>query len=222
MSAKNSIKDYVSNSFYHIYNRGVEKRNIFLDNQDYAVFLSYLKEYLLPKDENILQNKLAEEDLPWRDRAGIVKALRMNNFYNEIILMAFCLMTNHFHLLIKQNEANTIDSFMNSICVRYSMYFNKKYGRVGKLFQGVYKAVLVNNEEYLLYLTRYIHIQAVKSGVVRPSSLDTYLGKSSIEWLNTDLILSYFSKTNRNLSYESFVFQPDDGNFGNISRLLLE
>jgi len=222
MPAKNSIKTYISNGYYHIYNRGVEKRKIFLDEQDYAVFLSYLKEYLLPKDENGLRNKLAKENFTWHDRAEIVKTLRMNNFYEEIILLVFCLMSNHFHLLIKQNKFDSIDKFIGSLCSRYSVYFNKKYKRVGKLFQGVYKAVLVKNEEYLLYLSKYIHIQAENDRTKRPSSLDMYLGKSHIEWVNSDLILSYFSGTKRNLSYNDFIFQPKEDSFVNISELLIE
>src|SRR3989304_6385484 len=102
MPSKHSTKTYIENSYYHIYNRGVEKRNIFLDQQDYGVFLSYLKEYLLPKNERELANKLADPNVSSREKAKIIKLLRMNNFADEIILFAYCLMPNHFHLLIKQ------------------------------------------------------------------------------------------------------------------------
>ena len=140
MPARNSRKQYLENGYYHIYNRGVEKRKIFLDRQDYNVFLSYLKEYLLPKDEESLYKRLADRSISLMERDNIHKTLRMNNFAGEITLLAYCLMPNHFHFFIKQKSAGSIDKFMNSLGTRYTMYFNKKYDRVGSLYQGVYKA----------------------------------------------------------------------------------
>ena len=163
MPARNSVKQYVENSYYHLYNRGVEKRQIFQDSQDRSVLLNYLKEYLLPKDGKVLLDKLSEPDLSSKGRDRIVKLLRLNNFSREITLLAYCLMPNHFHFFIKQESADSIDKFMNSLCTRYTMYFNRKYKRVGPLFQGVYKAVLVKSEEQFLYLSSYIHKQALQS-----------------------------------------------------------
>ena len=105
MPAKNSVKNYVENSYYHLYNRGVEKRIIFQDSQDYAVFLNYLKEYLLPKDEQNLRNKLTDPNISYKEKDKIIKLLRLNNFTDEIILIAYCLMPNHFHLLVKQKSS---------------------------------------------------------------------------------------------------------------------
>lgn len=161
MPAKNSLKQYLENGYYHLYNRGVEKRLIFQDKQDYSVFLSYLKEYLLPKDEKTLLNRLSGIDTTWAEKDKILKALRLNNYSDEILLLGFCLMPNHFHLLIKQLMIDSIDRFISSIGTRYTMYFNRKYKRVGSLYQGVYKAVLVSTDEQLLQLSRYIHRQAL-------------------------------------------------------------
>lgn len=157
MPAKNSLKIYTPNSYYHLYNRGVEKRIIFIDEQDYHVFLSYLKEYLIPKDELALRKRLADSNTSYKEKDKILKALRMNNFSEEIFLVAYCLMPNHFHLLIKQSDELSIDRIMNSLGTRYTMYFNRKYKRVGPLYQDVYKAVLVRTDEQLLHLSRYIH-----------------------------------------------------------------
>lgn len=157
MASRNSRKVYSENSYYHIYNRGVEKRLIFLDNQDYYIFLSYLKEYLLPKDEQKLSQQLSNPNTSYKEKSKILRLLRLNNFADEIMLLAYCLMPNHFHLLIKQKSHNSIDKFMNSLGVRYTMYFNRKYKRVGALCQDVYKAVLIENEPQLLYLSSYIH-----------------------------------------------------------------
>lgn len=157
MASKNSRKSYVEQGYYHIYNRGVEKRHIFLDPQDYGVFLSYLKEYLSPKDEKALSEKLSDPSISAQERDKTLKLLKRNNFYNEILLLAFCLMPNHFHLLIKQSNALSIDKFMNSLALRYVIYFNRKYKRTGGLFQDVYKAVSIETDEQFLHLTRYIH-----------------------------------------------------------------
>lgn len=220
MPARNSRKQYLENGYYHIYNRGVEKRNIFLDSQDYSVFLSYLKEYLLPKEEEILRERLSE-DISWNEKNKILKILRMNNFNGEIILLSYCLMPNHFHLFIKQKNANSIDTFMNSLCTRYTMYFNKKYKRVGSLYQGVYKGVLLENEEHFLHLSRYIHRQSLHLQVPQgealknlrekyPCSYYDYIGKRKTEWVHPEEIVSYFSKTNPFLSYETFVLESEN------------
>lgn len=221
MPAKNSIKTYEENSFYHIYNRGVEKRLIFQDEQDYAVFLSYLKTYLLPKDEKQLRNSLADPNLNYKEKDGILKLLRLNNFAGDIKLIAYSLMPNHFHFLLKQESANAIDYFMNSLATRYTMFFNKKYKRVGSLYQAVYKAVLVESDQQLLYLTSYIHRNPLPERFIpkekilsvlhsQPSSLPEYLGEKQTNWICPEEILTFFSKTNQRLSYKSFVEQEED------------
>jgi putative transposase len=210
MPAKNSRKNYVSNGYYHIYNRGVEKRIIFLDQQDYSVFLSYLKEYLLPKNENELREKLANQNISYKEKDKISKLLRLNNFNEEISLLAYCLMPNHFHFMVKQQNFGAIDKFMNSLGTRYTMYFNRKYKRVGSLYQGVYKAVLIENDAQYLHLSRYIHQQALELGNNQPSSFLDYLGMRKTHWINSDEILSYFSKENPSLTYKNFVLQTDD------------
>jgi len=161
MPARNCIKQYTENAYYHIYNRGVEKRQIFLDHQDYAVFLSYLKDYLTPKNEKMLMEKLSDPNTSYKEKDKLIKLLRLNNFFDEITLIAYCLMPNHFHFFVRQKNSNSIDKFMQSIATRYTMYFNRKYKRVGSLFQGVYKAVMVTGEMQFIYLTKYIHRQAL-------------------------------------------------------------
>ncbi|MBI4079124.1 MAG: transposase [Candidatus Levybacteria bacterium] len=221
MPTKNSIKSYVEDGYYHIYNRGVEKRKIFQSQQDYAVFLSYLIEYLMPKNEKELYKRLADPAISYKEKANIIRALRMNNFAEEIILLTYCLMPNHFHFLLKQKHAGSIDTFMNSLATRYTMYFNKKYKRVGPLYQDVYKAVLVGSEEQFLHLSRYIHRNPLNVNALRnrtkeavlmsqPSSYGEYLGLRNTAWIHPQEILSYFSKINPALSYPSFVEQQDD------------
>lgn len=221
MPAKNSLKQYLENGYYHIYNRGVEKRKIFMDQQDYAVFLSYLKEYLLPKNEKELHERLSDPQISSKEKDKTLKALRMNNFAEEITLLAYCLMPNHFHFFVKQKEADSIDRFVQSLATRYTAYFNRKYKRVGSLCQGVYKAVLITSDAQFLHLSRYIHKQALASQgetlrEQQPCSYFDYLGLRKTEWIHPEEILSYFDKTTPNLSYENFVRQNHDG------QLLLE
>lgn len=210
MPAKNSLKTYIENGFYHIYNRGVEKRKIFLDEQDYRVFLSYLKIYLSPIEESIsnLQNN---DELIYQDKnIQISRLYTLNNFFNKIDLISYVLMPNHFHLELRQKNKKNIEIFMRSLITKYTMYFNRKYKRVGPLFQGRYKAVLILCEEYLLHLSCYIHLnplELLSKGQLlesyRWSSYPAYVNNLSINWLKKDLILFNFIKNQD--SYKKFV-----------------
>lgn len=220
MPAKNRVKTYTEGGYYHIYNRGVAKREIFLDAQDYGVFLSYLKEYLLPKDEAQLHEKLSDPNTSYKEKDKILKQLRLNNFAGEINLLAYCLMPNHFHFFVKQKNANSINKFMQSLATRYTMYFNKKYKRVGFLYQDNYKAVLITSEPQFIYLSKYIHKQALASQgptlqgwkEKQPSSFAEYIGQRKTEWVFPEEVLSYFSKSNPSLSYQSFVQENEENN----------
>lgn len=231
MPSRNVIKTYLENGYYHIYNRGVNKQPIFNDEQDYGVLLSYLKEYLLPKDEKHLQEMLANPMMTWKDKDKALKALRLNNFNDEITLLCHKLMPNHFHFLIKQKLIDGIDRFMSSLCTRYTMFFNKKYKRVGPLYQSAYKAIMIESDEQLLYLTSYIHRNGIDKNLAsqgdslqrllsQPSSLPEYLGQRKTEWVHPEEILSFFSKTNPLLSYQAFVEQTND--YSSISKTLID
>lgn len=214
MPAKNSVKTYVENGFYHVYNRGVEKRNIFVDEQDYRVFLSYLKIYLSPFEEfeNYLKNN---DELVDQDRnIQISRLYTLNNFFNKIDLISYVLMPNHFHLELRQTNKKDIEIFMRSLITKYTMYFNRKYKRVGPLFQGRYKAVLILSEEYLIHLSRYIHLNPLelilkdeKLYMYPWSSYQAYIGKLEVKWLKSNLILSIFPKMlgNTYSSYEEYI-----------------
>lgn len=195
MPAKNTVKQFIENGYYHVYNRGVEKRDIFLDKQDYAVFLNYLKKYLDP---------ILGSDPLWRRKS----------LAQEVDLLAFCLMPNHFHLLVKQITINGVTKLMRAVCTNYVMYFNTKYERVGGLFQGKYKAALILDDAYLLHLSRYIHLNPNTGSDPLTSypysSYNHYLGAKNSSWIKSQEILNFFKtaqKTNLKdvLSYQSFV-----------------
>lgn len=208
MAAKNSIKLYVDDGYYHLYNRGVAKTSVFLDEQDYAVFLSYLKEYLTPP---------APLDAVDMEKINKERIYIRRNYFDEIELLVFCLMPNHFHLLLKQNETRSIEFFMRSLLIRYASYFNKRYQRVGHLFQDVYKGILIQREEYWLWLSRYIHrnpIDLLKPGQELKdysySSYPNYLGVRKSEWVKPKEILAMFK------NYQEFVEGPEEEQTDNL------
>jgi putative transposase len=220
MPGKNSIKTYGDDCYYHVYNRGVNKRKIFKDKQDYSVFLSYLKEYLLPRDHEKLLKIVADTSLSVKEKELAKKQLRLNNFSDRVFLIAYCLMPNHFHFLIKQKDAQGMELLMRSLMTRYTMYFNKRHGRIGTLFQSSYKAVLIESDAQLLHVSRYIHLNPVAGRILKgeslfdqiasqPSSYPVYLGKIKQDWVNTEIILSNFSKSGFS-SYQSFVELRDN------------
>lgn len=225
MASKNSIKSNLENGFYHIYNRGVGKMEIFKDEQDYDVFLNYLKEGLssLPDKDSV------PHEIYFEDRAFKVVGRMSKNFYERLVLVCYCLMPNHIHLEIKQVEINSMKDFMHSLLIRYSMYFNKKYNRVGPVFQGRYKAVYVENEMYLLYLSKYIHLNPLEISndlTKSKSSYSDYLGLTKTLWVNTDIILSFFNKKvssefKKTNSYKKFV-ESDESNIEIIKHMALD
>lgn len=201
MPAKNIVKSFIPNGYYHIYNRGVEKRDIFLDKQDCVVFQRYLKLYLgNPQEVKNIQ-------IPR------VQVFLQNNMHDEIDLLSFSLMPNHIHLQLKQKNTDSISRFMKRLTTSYVMYFNRKYKRVGALFQNVYKAAYIPNELYLLHLSRYIHLNP--QNITHPlidfldfCSFPYYLAEKEASWIKKDEILSYFNSykaNNKGESYKDFV-----------------
>ena len=213
MPQKNSRKEYGAGGYYHIYNRGIDKREIFLDEQDYSVFIGYMKFYL---DKPILQGQA----LKGVNGKTVPPSRISKNYTNEISLLAYCLMPNHFHFLIRQSSDRGIAEFMQSLLLKYVLYFNKRYKRVGSLFQSRYKTVLIHNEDQFIYITKYIHRNAIDLVPSRPgleglrdykySSYGNYLGLFKQSWVKTEDILSYFSKTNPKNTYQAFVEETGD------------
>jgi len=137
--------------FYHLYNRGVEKRIIYKDAQDYRRFTELL--YVANTRESVDLRRI-------RSRYDTVYDWERSD--QLVAIGAYCLMPNHFHILLTPLHDEAVGTFMNKLCTSYSMYFNKKYKRKGTLFEGSYRARYVQNDEYLKYLFSYIHLNPVK------------------------------------------------------------
>jgi putative transposase len=137
--------------FYHVYNRGVEKRKVFLIRADYERFIAllYLANQTGPADLKHQGTTIAEIT---EERAG----------EPLVAVIAFCPMPNHFHLLLREKAEGGIARFMQKLTTGYTMYFNKRNERSGALFQGTYKATHVHNDRYFRYLVSYIHLNPVK------------------------------------------------------------
>lgn len=185
-------KIFYKGGYYHIYNRGNNKQNIFFDEQDYRFFLNRLKENIL--GEFILK--------PTR---GYVRKLLPTGSFS---IIAYCLMPNHFHFLLRQDASVTIDILMLKLCTSYSKYFNAKYEKVGHLFQDQYKSINVDNDSYLLWVSAYIHQNPFAAGIVSDlkvypwSSYPGYLGLHEDVMLTKQQILASFASVGE---YQKFV-----------------
>ena len=152
-----------------------------------------------------------------RDREKFLEYLQAAVERYGIKIHTYCLMTNHYHLLVETPEAN-LSRAIKWVNVSYAGYFNRKRHRQGHLFQGRYKAILVDADEYLKQLSRYIHLNPIRSGMV--TELDTYLFSSypaligqvkAPNWLESTWLLSLFGKSRRNAAknYRDFVEKVD-------------
>jgi putative transposase len=136
---------FAPGEFYHLYNRGTDKRIIFLDKNDYVHFLFLM--YVCNTTKSI---ELRNVDKNF-DRGQTI-----------VDIGAYCLMPNHFHILTYEKIDHGISKYMLKLMTGYSMYFNKKYKRTGKLYEGVFKSTYVNNDRYFKYLYSYIHLNPAK------------------------------------------------------------
>ncbi len=143
--------EFAPQEFYHVYNRGTDKRIIFESPEDYQRFLSLLYLANSTKSVSIKDIKKTHKNIYEFERGE-----------NLVAVGAYCLMPNHFHLLLTPLAEQGISKFMSKLMTGYSMYFNKKYERTGGLFESRFKAKHSDSDEYLKYLFSYIHLNPVK------------------------------------------------------------
>lgn len=169
MPSKNRIKTYKSGGVYHIYNRGIEGREIFTNEQDYEMFLKILENYSSDK-------KASEDTIYKRERPYLSKHRSEMKLSDEIEILAYCLMPDHYHLLVWQKNEDGITKLLRRVVTSYVMYFNQRYKRNGPLFENIYRAVLVEDEHQILELSRYIHMNPVSRQVRRFGLVETNSG----------------------------------------------
>ena len=199
-------------AYSHIYNKGIEDRVIFNDEQDYQVFQGFLEGYLTPPaDPETTKKAFTVNGRVFR---GIPH--QPKNYFKKVQLVAYCLMPGHFHLALQQTTPGSVEKFIRSLCTRYSIYFNKKYQRTGTLFGGRYKFAWIKDVASLRLLTRYFH-QAGSN-----SSYPEYLGHRTTPWVNTNVVLS--SQKNGQPSYQNFVesYQLNQNEQGSLAKIVFE
>jgi REP element-mobilizing transposase RayT len=125
--------DFTPGHYYHLYNRGNNRQNIFFERENYLFFLRQFRHYLIGQTLQVI---------------------------------AYCLMPNHYHFLVYL-QADNLSQKMQAFTLSYTKAINRRYQRSGSLFQGRFQTIPVNDENYLLYLSRYIHLNPVKAGLVR-------------------------------------------------------
>lgn len=189
MPSRNIIKIDIPDSYYHIYARGVSKSVIYRDPDDKVVFLNLLKRYLSA-------NQVFDK-----------KKFLYPNYSMDIELLAFCLMDNHFHMLIYQHADGSMSGIMKSLLTSYSLYFNKKYNRTGPLFESRYKASNIDSDNYLHHISRYIHLNPKDWRNYSFSSLPYYISGHQSDWVKPKKILDLFDTQKE---YEDFVADYED------------
>ncbi|MFA6325516.1 MAG: transposase [Candidatus Paceibacterota bacterium] len=192
--------NFVDGEYYHIYNRGNSRQKIFIDKNDYFHFMGLL--FACNSTSN-----LKTENLTRKNGLTIYDFDRGDSLVD---IGTYCLMPNHFHILITKKSEGGISKFMQKLSTAYSMYFNKKYKRSGSLFEGKFKSEHANDDRYLKYLFSYIHLNPIKliqhewkeSGVKDKEEALNYLKKyfysSCIDFLGENRI------QNKIINHESF------------------
>lgn len=171
MPSINAIKNYQEGGFYHVYNRGDNREIIFPEDEDYGIIDYLLNRYL----------------------TNLTYLKSPKNYYGKIKLHAYCFMPNHIHMILEQAKSRDMVAFMTSFSTSLCMIINKKYKKIGHLFQGVYKARLLGDDTSLLTIANYIHenpIDICSNIWEYPySSLRHYYRNTNIDYLTKDRIL---------------------------------
>lgn len=199
---------FANGEYYHLFNRGVERRPVFTNKREFSRAVDLVNFYRFDKPSLRYSKFLA---LSEEQKLNFLASL--NERIVEII--AFCLMGNHFHFLVKQARDNGVSKFMANFMNSYTKYFNTKYQRVGPLFQGAFKAVHIESDEQLLHVSRYIHLNPVSGFKVKPdelkdyqwSSYPSYIGVSDLNLIDKDIVMDFFKKP---VKYEEFVLDQID------------
>lgn len=194
--------DLAPGEVYHICTHGVDKKNILRDKADYERCLALLK-HCLP--QGVIQSYSIAKRL--KNEIELTPSGR-----GLVDILGYCLMNNHFHLLIRENIDDGTSLYMQRLLGSYAKYFNLRYKRSGPLFMGRFKAVLVNSDEQLLHVSRYIHLNPYVAHMVEDplvyswSSLGNYIGAIATKICHTELI----SKMMDSKAYLEFVKDEAD------------
>lgn len=202
---------FANNEIYHIFNRSLDQQPIFTLKRNCQRALLTLDFYRFKNPPLRLSKALLLEK---EARKKFFNNLKLNG-EKLVEIISYCLMPNHFHFLLKQRLDNGIAKFVGNFTNSYTRYLNTKSKRVGPFFQGIFKAVRIENEEQLIHVSRYIHLNPVTSFVVKEDSLELYpyssllefLGLSHEEICDKEVVLNFFSSKKK---YQTFIYDQID------------
>ncbi len=204
----------VTGQYYHVFNQGIDRRVTFRNAREFTRGLLTLWYYRCDTSPMKLSNYLT---LPKEERNAVTQALSTKDALVEVL--CYCLMNNHFHLLVKQNVDGGLSKYLGQVQNSYTRYFNILSKRKGSLFLERFKAVRIEADEQLLHVSRYIHLNPYTGYVVKTrTDLQRYPWSSFLEYLNHATKISPFCQTAMILDhfktragYRKFVFdQADD------------
>lgn len=214
-----------TNEVYHIFSRTIAYSPLFKNKNDYSRLLQTISFY---RYKNIPLRLSYFIRLSLEDQKKIIDKLKKENKV-LINIIAFCFMPNHLHFLLKQLKNKGISIFMSRLQNSYAKYFNTKYKRSGGLFQTTFKAVRIENDDQLIHVSRYIHLNPSTSYICKIkdlkkypwSSFSHYLNRENFNFVNPKLVLGLFQQTK---DYKKFVFDQADyqRELGNIKHLVFD
>lgn len=215
----------VSEEIYHIFNRSIAGQPLFLVPTDYRRAFELINFYRYA-DQPVRFSHFKQLSVDLKQRF----LEEMKNRLSGIEILAYCLMPNHVHFLVKQLQEKAISDFMRKVLHGYSSYFNLKHKRTGSLFQAMFKLVRIETDEQLAHVSRYIHLNPVTACIIQIemleryawSSFSNYVANDSCDsFVATDQVLSNFRSRD---AYKTFVFDQADyqRELAKIKRLLLE
>lgn len=183
-----------NDEYYHVYNRGTDKRVIFIERSDSDRFLCGMEEFnTIEPIGSIFENVFRKNK---QNQLGNLVSKSKKDPKKLVELVCYCLNSNHYHFILKQVADRGIEKFMHRLGLGYAKYFNLKYKRNGTLFQGPFKAIHINSNEYLLHLSAYVNLnyKVHKLGnLVSKSSWEEYIGeKEKIKRCNAEIVLDQF------------------------------
>ena len=189
--------DFIEGEYYHIYNRGNSKQKIFLSKKDYERFVALL--YGINTNESFNFFNL--------EKGG---GIFLREIENPLVSIgAYCLMPNHFHLLITPLSEEGLSKFMQKLSTSYVMYFNETHKRTGGLFEGKFKSIHMKTDKQLKYLFSYIHLNPVKFINRKWKEKGIRNLKTTFEFLNTYLYSSFLDYSGQNRR-ENLIIDPRD------------
>ncbi|MBI2034690.1 MAG: transposase [Candidatus Levybacteria bacterium] len=200
----------VAGEIYHVFSRSIAGIPIFRNIKDYQRMLDVIMYYRFEKPPLRFSHY---NRLPFEQKEHVYKLLL--NSQPMLEMLAYCIMPNHLHFLLQLLKKNSASNFMRNIQNSYAKYFNTKYHRTGSLFQFMFKAVIIENDDQLIHVSRYIHLNPVTAFIIEIdqlkdypwSSFGDYISAKTESFTSTNVVLQHFKSVKH---YKRFVFDQVD------------